>query len=206
MIITRTANAGVLLEINDTKILIDGVSGKIYPYIETPENVRQYLLDVKPDAFLYTHAQTDHFDSEFVQKYKNLSCGPVLGPQDSGSIDVGCVNIRIVNTRHIGKCDDRHVSFVLKCDNKTIWFMGDASPSCLKSFEGSPDVLIAPFAYANTSSAYKMSVSTGASHIIIVHLPPEQDDVYLLKNAVVQNTANDERVHIPSLGEKVIIY
>lgn len=204
MIITRTANAGVLIEIEGVKLLIDGVSGEVFPYLETPENIKTRLLDIKPDAFLYTHTHSDHFDLEFVQKYKNLSCGPIFGPQDIDALSVGCLDIKSVPTRHIGKNDVSHVSFVIKGE-KTVWFMGDASPSCLKSMDGNPDVIVAPFAYVNTISSLKMTLDTGADHLIVLHLPDAGNDPYGLNSAVFQNIAENDRVTVLDMEQKIII-
>ena len=39
----RTANAGVWLELDGINILLDGISNKVYPYLETPDEIKELL-------------------------------------------------------------------------------------------------------------------------------------------------------------------
>ena len=48
MRVKRTANAGVLLELDGARILLDGVCGEIKPYLPTPET--EALLFAKADS------------------------------------------------------------------------------------------------------------------------------------------------------------
>ena len=68
MEIRRTANAGVLLTLDDVKILLDGVSREVKPYPATPPKIKQELLSCPPDVVLFTHDHPDHFDPDYTQK------------------------------------------------------------------------------------------------------------------------------------------
>ena len=128
MQIWQTANAGVLLSLDGTNILLDGVCKQVFPYQETPGSIRQELTKKLPDAVIYTHRHEDHFDESFVQVYKNAGVGAIIGPDDPLSTKVGTLNIIPVTTRHIGKSDVQHASFIIE-GSKCVWFLGDAAPS-----------------------------------------------------------------------------
>ena len=83
--------------------------------------------------------------------------------------------------------------------------MGDASPSELKKLSGErkPDILIAPYAYANTASSWSRSLSIGAEKIIILHLPDEKKDEYGIRNAVKDTVKDDTRCSVLNIGERI---
>ncbi len=202
MKIRRTANAGVLIETDGLSILLDGVCNKIAPYEETPESIRKELRDNFPDIVAFTHIHGDHFDREYAELYKEKTLRSVLGPETFLFKSFGDIGITGISTRHIGKFDIRHVSFILE-GSKTIWFMGDASPLDFKGRMDlpAPDVVIVPFAYANTDSAWKITKSFGAETVVIVHMPERENDTYGIWEAVEKTIGNENGVFIPKMGE-----
>lgn len=68
--LTYVSNAGVMLQCNDNKILIDGLCNSMPPIYKNPSNeVKELMISrVNPfdniDALLFTHNHTDHFDAE----------------------------------------------------------------------------------------------------------------------------------------------
>jgi L-ascorbate metabolism protein UlaG (beta-lactamase superfamily) len=155
------------------------------------------------DLFLYTHAHEDHLDPDFAENFKKLGFGTPIGPKADKSLDIQ--NITPVKTRHIGKCDIEHISFIITAENKKLWFMGDASPLCLKDFEGECDVIVVPFAYVNTDMALKKTLATGAKDIIVLHMPGKENDDYGLWQAVLKLTADIPSVHILEMGKQITI-
>ena len=155
MDIKRTANAGVLLQLDGVRILLDGVCREEFPYLGTPETERSELLQNPPDGLLLTHGHADHYDPSFVSAYLQKAAGPVLGPADipfctGQSGHVGQARITALPSRHIGKTAPmEHLSFILE-GSTCVWFLGDASPLQWRGREDlpKPDVLIAPYAYA----------------------------------------------------------
>jgi len=201
--IRRTANAGVLISLDGLSILIDGVCNKIAPYEATPESVKKELQENFPDIVAFTHIHGDHFDREYAELYKKATLRSILGPESFLFKSFGDIGITGISTRHIGKFDIRHVSFIIE-GSKTIWFMGDASPL---EFKGRtdlpiPDVVIVPFAYANTESAWKITKSFGAESIVILHMPERKEDTYGIWEAVEKTVGNDDKVFIPKMGEE----
>lgn len=204
--IKRTANAGVLLKIDGVSILLDGVCGDLYPYIGTPENIRNELIVDFPDILAFTHMHEDHYDEIYAELYKKDTLRSVYGPELSHFSEEGTVKLQAVSTRHIGKSDLPHVSFIIS-GSKCVWFMGDASPLVVKKFENipSPDILIVPYAYVNTKTAWELTKSLGAKDIVVLHLPSRNDDSERLWEAVETIVGNEENIHIPDVGDVIIL-
>ena len=211
MQIKRTASAGVLLELDGVRILLDGVCRKVEPYLETPVSVKEALLRNPPDAVAFTHCHADHYDETFVSAYLEKTAGPVMGPADipfcqEGSVRVGDVKITTVESRHLGKSDGaKHCSYVIE-GSKCVWFLGDAAPAQWRKRTDlpKPDVLLAPYPYA-TGSAWQLTKSLGAKTVVLLHLPDREADDYGLWNGVEQATKNREGVAllIPQIGERI---
>ncbi len=109
-----------------------------------------------------------------------------------------------METRHLGKTEPNlsHHSYVL-AGSKCLWFMGDAAPAELKklSVYPKPDVLIVPYAYANTPSAWERTKAIGAGTVVVLHLPEENSDPCGLWQQVREATAGDLCLWIPKIGE-----
>ncbi len=85
MKITFIGQAGLLIEKNDVKIMVD-------PYLSdsvkeiNPANyrrvpVKEELFDIKPDIVIFTHNHLDHFDPETARKFVNENTSAtVLSP------------------------------------------------------------------------------------------------------------------------------
>ncbi len=206
MIIKRTANAGVLLCMDGMSVLLDGVCRELPPYLGTPDSVREELEKNFPDVVAFTHRHEDHFDESYAKNYEILALRSVIGPEFSVSREVGNLNIFPVPTRHIGKNDVPHTSFVIE-GSECVWFMGDASPLELKNFSDfqKPDVIIVPYAYAISASAWKSTKNTGAKNIVLLHLPLRGNDPYGLWSAVEEVTQNDECLKILQLEQEIEI-
>ena len=205
MKLRRTANAGILLEMDGVSILLDGVCGEVVPYLKTPDAIKSELCERLPDAVAFTHKHLDHYDESYAEYYKNMSFRSVFGPESLYSGKMGEVDVTAVETRHIGKSDVDHCSFVLQ-GSKCVWFMGDASPNELKKLRGfpAPDVLIVPYAYAITEFAWKTTKDLEARTVVIVHLPDKANDPYCLWNEVGKFTESEEYVYIPDMDETIV--
>lgn len=209
MQIQRTANAGVLLELDGVTILLDGVCRAGETYLGTPDSIRARLEKSLPDAVAVTHAHSDHFDPEYGAHYTKLTGRPVLTPETGASpVSVGSVSVTAIPGRHIGPAykDMPHVSYILQ-GSKTVWFMGDAAPSQWRGKDlPRPDVIIAPYAYANTEASWALTQSFGASDVILVHLPSPEIDPHGLWRGVLSVMGGPSAcmTHIPRVGETLI--
>ena len=211
MEIKRTANAGVLLTLDGKRILLDGVCGSVAPYMETPEAIRQQLLQTPPDALAFTHAHEDHYDALFVSQYVQETAGPVLGPAEipyaaAQPLLMEGVSVQPVETQHLGKGQSvSHCSFVIR-GSRCVWFAGDASPESLQSRQilPPPDILVAPYSYA-IGHGWQVTKSLAPRILLLLHLPERHRDIHGLWSAVEQTVGNDRSVQvlIPAMGEKI---
>lgn len=206
MKITRIANAGVLVWLDGISVSLDGVCNEFPPYLGTPEDIRRELVKNPPDIFAVTHFHPDHSDDEFFSGFARENCRILLAPGYERTGSAGTVTVSAVETRHIGKSDIPHASYVIN-GSRRVWFMGDASPLSLKAFADypAPHVIIAPYAYANTSLSYKNTKNIGADKIVILHLPEEDKDEYGIISAVKECTAGDPLFIFPKINETITI-
>ena len=210
MKLKRTANAGVLLTLDGVSILLDGVCREVKPYPATPPEEKALLTACWPDVVAFTHAHKDHYDPAYAGCYKQQTGRAVLGPASVKgsmmSITVNGVSILPLPSRHIGAAGRGvpHMSFVIK-GSKTVWFLGDAAPTQWRDSAvlPPPDLLIVPYAYANTESSWAFTKSFGAQ-IVLLHMPDEaQDDIGLW--AAVKNAVGQDALIIPDMSETIEI-
>lgn len=199
----RTANAGGLITLDGVRIAMDGVCGDVAPYLQTPAELREYLQEKVPDAVGFTHLHPDHFHSG----YRDFctQTGTVIIMPGAEQVQVGPVKVLPIETRHLGKAEPDliHNSFLIS-GSQTVLFAGDASPTQLQSVS-EVDVLIAPYAYVTTSAGVKVVTSTGAKHLILVHMPGSDPDPYGIWESVRDGIRNCSafQVHIPQMGQEI---
>jgi len=213
MIISRVSNAGVLLELDGVKLLLDGFCTAEGPYMATPAPIRDSLLATPADMLAFTHDHPDHFDGAAVEQYRKQTLRPVIGPENlpyrttSRGLAAGWVSILPIKSRHIGKeyFHIPHVSFDIE-GSKTVWFLGDAVPSQWHGIDRKCHVLIAPFAYATTESAWRMTCQL-ADHVVLVHMPLRENDPAKLWPQVEATTGKycPVKLYIPQIGETIEI-
>ncbi len=211
MEIRRTANAGVLLKLDGVSILLDGVCREVSPYLATPPEEKKCLSACWPDVLAFTHSHKDHYDPDFAASYKMQTNGVILGPEDikasADPVTVGGVTVTPVKSRHIGKAGQTvsHYSFIIT-GTKCVWFLGDASPLQWRGREEfpKPDVLIVPYAYATTDTSWQITKALGAGTVILLHMPPEENDPVGLWQAM-RNTVGecDDYLKLPTMSEMV---
>ena len=213
MRLSRVSNAGVLLELDGVKILLDGFCTGHGPYLATPADLRERLFLDPPDMLAFTHEHPDHFDAHGAEQYHKQTLRPVLGPENlpcgttSRGISRGFVSVLPIKSRHIGKeyFHVPHVSYAIT-GSKSVWFLGDAVPSQWHGIDRKCHVLIAPFAYALSDSAWRMT-SELAEHVVLVHMPLRENDPAKLWPQVeaVTGASCPVHLHIPAIGETIEI-
>jgi L-ascorbate metabolism protein UlaG (beta-lactamase superfamily) len=214
MKLKRTANAGVLLELDGVSILLDGVCREVKPYPATPQEERTCLSMRWPDVVAYTHAHKDHYDPAYAAEYTRQTGRVILGPECAGGVRGSMQNltrddvtVMPISCRHIGLAgkDTPHCGFVIK-GTKTVWFTGDSSPLGWKNRGDlpEPDVMIVPYAFVNSHSSWDFTKSKNAS-IVLLHMPKRADDTAGLWDAV-ENTVKDMNlIIVPEMLETVTI-
>lgn len=213
MRVSRVSNAGVLLELDGVKILLDGFCTGHGPYLATPAHIREGLLTHPADMLAFTHEHPDHFDAQMAEQYHKQTLRPILGPENlpfrtsSRGIAVGGVSVLPVKSRHIGKeyFSVPHVSYAIT-GSQTVWFLGDAVPSQWHGIKEKCDVIIAPFAYALSDSAWQMTCSL-ANAVVLVHMPLRENDPARLWPQVEAVTGKScpTKLFIPKIGEIIEI-
>ncbi len=200
--IKRVANAGVLIEMNKVRILLDGICEDYYPYYGTPAAIRAELSKDFPDVVAFTHKHPDHFSKAYADLYQKTTLRSVLGPESSLIGEVCGVKVQGIPTRHIGRADVPHISFVIEGE-KCIWFMGDASPLEMRKLADfpKPDILIVPYAFAITESAFKSAKALAPLKIVLIHMPDRANDENGLWDMVESTVGTDDSVIIPDISE-----
>ena len=211
MRIRRTANAGVLIDLDQTTVLLDGVCKSCSPYYGTTEAEKEFLLACAPDITAFTHGHLDHFDREFACKLYNRTLRPILGPEGllkqgciCEPVRVGAVTVTPIPSRHIGKAgrEEAHVSYLVE-GSVRILFAGDAAPTQLRG--QTADILIAPYAWVLSPEAWRLA-SEIAPDFILVHMPQPEADTMGLWSVVDTLTAQPgAKIYIPRLGETIHI-
>lgn len=219
MELIRTANAGVLLKLDGVSILMDGVCREVKPYPATPPEVKAALTANMPAVVAFTHAHKDHYDPGFAAQALQKN-GVILGTADChGTMDrvtVEGVRITPVLSRHIGAAGKStpHASFIIE-GSRCVWFTGDAAPTQWQKPDlPKPDVLIVPYAYCTTPSAWAATRRLDAKAVVLVHMPAYEDDTLGLWNAVrtTTNVGVDDHIdpqypilYIPNMNETLMI-
>jgi L-ascorbate metabolism protein UlaG (beta-lactamase superfamily) len=187
-------------------VLLDGVCKAYGCYRGTPEELLLKLTEDLPDVVAFTHDHLDHYDDGFAKLYEQKTGRKVLDWNTDNSVTFGPIKITAIPTRHLGKNDTPHVSFILE-GSSCIWFAGDGTPNELCRLEGfpKPDVLIVPYAYATTNSSFVKTAALGAHSVVIVHLPDREQDQYRLYDTVNKITegCTDPEILIPDIGESL---
>lgn len=212
MEIRRTANAGVLLKLDDTEILLDGVCREVKPYLATPPAEKEKLSSRWPDGVFFTHFHEDHCDPSYAEAYCRATGRPVYGTsQISGEVctdenaGVGDVRVTAVATRHMGHYGKTtvHRSYVVE-GSKVIWFLGDASPLEMKKLSGlpKPDVLVVPYPYVSTPPALKLLEGLLPCKIVLLHLPSfDYDPESVWQTAAPGMEQLKTYLFVPEMGE-----
>lgn len=213
MIIRRTANSGVLLELDGVNILLDGVCRDLPPYLGTPDSLRQSLYACPPDIVAFTHGHVDHFDRAFAKSLYEKTLRPIIGPESllregltTQPVRQGGVTVTPIVSRHLGKAgqDTPHVSFLIE-GSRRILFTGDATPLLWKE-QRYVDVLIGPYVFASSSTGWRIANKL-TNTLVLLHLPEENYDPSNLWDAVNTVTKQEPgpQLFVPKMGEKIEI-
>lgn len=216
MEIRRTANAGVLLTLDDVKILLDGVCREVEPYPATPPEIRQELLSSPPDAVLFTHNHEDHFDPAYCQAVKRPVLATAQTTQELSGVEllpnevtIGKLRVIAVPTRHMGHYGKttEHQSYIVQ-GSRTVWFLGDASPTELRKLAAfpKPDVLMIPYPYISTPAAIKMVETYLPCKIVLLHMPLSENDPEGIWESAAEGMEHLKAyLYVPQMGETMKI-
>ena len=207
MKLRRTANAGILLELDGKTILLDGVCREVKPYPATPPELKAELIENWPDVVAFTHIHKDHYDPAYAAAYAGRTGRVIFGPgQIKGSqetLTLDGITVTPVPCRHIGAAgrEVEHCGFVVQ-GSKCLWFTGDSTPTAWRGKNlPKPDVLVVPYAYANTPESWRLTQSFGAEKVVLLHMPAREEDTIGLWPVVEAATASSAQLHPLEIGE-----
>ena len=194
----------MLVEYGSARALFDGVCGEVPPYAGTPAHIRRELSEDFPDIVAFTHTHPDHWDGSFARAAFMSGRCAVLMPGGQAAASCGdFIKVSAVRTRHLGKPDFPHVSYLLSVQEKTVWIAGDASPDSLVSAmgPGRPFIAVVPYSYLLTSSSAEKISSAGAQTVIVVHMPAAGPETAELIDSVRANSRLVAETVFPETGE-----
>lgn len=218
---TRTANAGGLLELDGVSILLDGICGGAGPYLPTPPDMLDRLIQRTVDLAAFTHAHPDHLDPSGMMECLYAWGGvPVLGTWDAANalspwpvtvgerVTAGPVTVIPILSRHIGVAYQKmeHNSLLVEGSRRCL-FLGDAAPTQWEGWNGRTEVLFAPFACVTTETGWHIVENLAPRRLILLHMPARDNDPEELWSAVETMLSHRRTipVTIPEMGETVTI-
>jgi L-ascorbate metabolism protein UlaG (beta-lactamase superfamily) len=201
-VLTLTANAGVIVEIGKTRILIDALHNEKIPGFSavTPEilsAIGEKFRICEPTAVIATHAHPDHASADLWNKARCrwpntrfISPGfPLIGTDElsverqqlqleSGTIDA----VRLPHEAD-AKMETKHYGYLLELDGCGILVPGDCSidaASQLHAFVGGRqvDIALLNFSWITLPKARAIiEEQFYFGHLVLYHLPFLEDDV-----------------------------
>lgn len=128
--ITYTTNAGILIENENIKIMIDGIHSKKVPgfsavpdiLLEKMINGRDNFKDI--DYLLFTHYHYDHLDFKVLNKYleKNISQAVILPDEKSKDIENFIINKHATCKKKILLNSEHYVMKEIRLDDIRIQY------------------------------------------------------------------------------------
>lgn len=153
--VVYTANAGLMLSVNNTHLLIDGLcKEERLIYTDTPEELADKIITGTAPfenihALIYTHAHPDHFSAsmtdallknhretrliagtEVLKQLTALSQDAAIPLAHSKALEFGALSIQPIKTKHINREKDEveHYTYLIEISGVTICVLGDAEP------------------------------------------------------------------------------
>ncbi len=209
MELLRTANAGIYVKTGGVSFLVDGVCQDYPPYLGTPSALMEKLSAPYPDVVAFTHRHPDHYSASYADAYEKKTLRSVIGPEsfpkEGGSLQLGSAALTALPSRHIGKADVPHVSYIIEGE-KRLFILGDAAPlQWRRKMLPKVDVVIAPYAYAITAPAWTFTKALGAEKILLYHMPAEDNDPHGLWQQVRTVAGEEKTLVIPQIGQWVAL-
>lgn len=234
MKVTRVSNAGILVERDGHRILIDGLNiSNIYHYVGTvPEEFDVLMASEDVDYLVFTHVHDDHFNAIMTMKYmdahpktkvvapvsvleKLLLCGIAKDRMiDAASIPFGTdFPVNAFRTIHIGTPykDVLHYSYYLGGE-ETLLYTGDAIPlsSNYKELEETGvhiSVLASNYAHVIGAGIRTIRRIIHPEHTLVLHLPDphyDEEGLYPLTHDSIEHNP-DLDIHVMDLDEQVTL-
>ncbi|MBQ8769044.1 MAG: MBL fold metallo-hydrolase [Oscillospiraceae bacterium] len=189
--ITVSANAGICIQIDKHRIWVDALHEDKQPGFSAvkPELYQQILASEKfkaPDYICVTHCHSDHYSEAMLsQARKRWPNAQLCMPEkDPYKVTDGDLTLEFIRLPHEGAqyADVTHCGILIRAGEKHILIGGDcetASPALAQAVgEKEIDLAILNFPWVTLSKGRAfLSQSLRPKHILLCHLPFEEDDV-----------------------------
>lgn len=198
--VTLSANAGVCVSVDKHNIWVDALHEQKQPSFSTVTPALQKKMLTcegffNPEHICFTHCHGDHYSRRLVAAAKSLwPNGKLYLPKQEfedqilleGDSCTYCANgltLRFIRLLHEGKMyrDVKHYGLVISTRDCNILLAGDcetASPVLAEAIKSIPiDLAILNFPWATLRKGRAFLADTlRAKHVLLCHLPFEQDD------------------------------
>ena len=196
--LTLSANAGVMLTLDDLLLWIDVLHDNHAVELEFPslseemtETVFARAEDRPPDLFLVTHDHPDHYSEalaeqakkafpacKFILPWKHTPPRPRVYPGRDLTVTAVPLPHRYVSPEKFRTVD--HYGLLIRYRSKTIFVPGDADPFSEEIQQLvprlHPDLVILPFLWITLSSSRQVLDGMSPGGIVLLHLPfPDRD-------------------------------
>lgn len=189
--VTLSANAGISVQIGKHRIWVDVLHEEKQPGFSavSPSLYQQVLQSAAfaaPDYICVTHCHPDHYSKTMLENAKKLwpNAQLCLPKQDAYKVKNGELTLEFIRLPHEGAqyADVLHYGVVIGLGEKNILIAGDcetASPALMEAVgDRSIDLAILNFPWATLSKGRAfLTQKLKPKHIILCHLPFEEDDV-----------------------------
>lgn len=211
--VTLSANAGVSIQIGKRCIWVDALHEDQQPGFSavTPELIAQMLeceAFRKPDYICITHDHPDHYSRRLVARAWELWPAAKLCLAKPIQVNDGNVALEFIRLPHEGAqyADVAHYGILISWDGKNILIPGDcetASPALAQAIgERQIDLAILNFPWVTLSKGRAfVTHQIKPKHILVCHLPFEEDDVNGFRKSAQRSTGLLEDLDVRLLCE-----
>lgn len=198
--VTLGANAGIAVEAAGCRIWVDALHEQKVPGFSavTPALQKKMLscgAFFSPDAICYTHCHPDHYSRRLTLAALRLwPMAKIIAPEpefadqilitgENTEVPLENASLRFLSLPHEGAqyADVKHYGILFSAEGHNVLFAGDcatASPALAEAIGGIPvDLAILDFPWITLRRGREfLQTSLSARHLLICHLPFEQDD------------------------------
>ncbi len=210
--ITLSANAGISLQMDNTKILVDALHDTKTNLFSTVsptlwEQIKVHPDFADPDFIIYTHCHPDHYSypmtAEACQLWpqatvvspENAFKNQILLNQKEHQFFWKGIRFRFFQTPHDGKeyADVKNYAILVSKDDFQILISGDSEIASEKMIaklnEETIDIAILNFPWITLKKGRECIQSLQPKQLIIHHLPFEEDDLDGFRHAAEKSAA-----------------
>lgn len=212
--VTLSANAGVSIQIGAHRIWVDALHEDKQPgFSAVSQELYQKVISsdafASPEYICVTHCHPDHYSQVMVAQARKIwpAAKLCLPQQEAWKIHDGSLTLEFIRLPHEGAqyADVVHYGILISACGKNILLPGDcetASPALEEAVgEREVDLAILNFPWVTLSKGRAFLTKLKPKHILLCHLPFEEDDVGGFRKSAQRNAQLLENVDVRLLSE-----